>query len=58
MGETEYLASQDGLDGPVSSFQSLAAEADLLAKQGDFLKSVECYSKVMPHTTINLFDRP
>jgi hypothetical protein len=46
MGDTEYLTSQDGLNGPVSSFQSLAAEADLLAKQGDFLKSVECYSKV------------
>jgi len=30
----------------VSSFQSLAAEGDILAKQGDFRKAIEAYSKV------------
>ncbi|KAL2915284.1 hypothetical protein HK105_205149 [Polyrhizophydium stewartii] len=31
--------------GPVSSFQSYAAEGDILAKQGDYRKAIEAYSK-------------
>ncbi|RKP16648.1 galactose mutarotase-like protein, partial [Rozella allomycis CSF55] len=34
-----------GNDGPVSSFQSLQAEGDLLAKQGDPRKAVEAFTK-------------
>ena len=33
--------------GPKSSFQSYAAEGDILAKQGDFRKAVEAYTKVL-----------
>ena len=36
--------SEEG--GPVSSFQSLAAEGDILYKQGDLKKAIEAYSKV------------
>jgi hypothetical protein len=32
--------------GPVSSFQSLAAEGDIHAKQGEFRKAAESYTKV------------
>ena len=41
-------ADEDGSaeGGPVSSFQSLQAEGDLLAKQGDLRKAIEAYSKV------------
>ena len=38
-------SSQDG--GPVSSFQSLQAEGELLAKQGDLRKAIEAYTKVI-----------
>lgn len=31
---------------PKSSFQSYAAEADILQKQGDFRKAIEIYTKV------------
>ncbi|KAJ8328399.1 hypothetical protein O5D80_003756 [Batrachochytrium dendrobatidis] len=34
-------------DGPVSSFQSYAAEGDILAKQGDFRKAIGAYSKAL-----------
>ncbi|KAI8848574.1 hypothetical protein BC829DRAFT_393872, partial [Chytridium lagenaria] len=38
-------------EGMVISFQSLAAEGDILAKQGDFRKAIDAYSKVcMPPT--------
>ncbi|KAG5455607.1 MAG: hypothetical protein BJ554DRAFT_4918 [Olpidium bornovanus] len=33
-------------NGPVSSFQSLAAEADILAKQGDYRKAIDAFTKV------------
>ncbi len=33
-------------NGIVSSFQSYAAEGDILAKQGNFLKAIEAYTKV------------
>ncbi|KAJ1334271.1 hypothetical protein BSLG_008106 [Batrachochytrium salamandrivorans] len=32
-------------DSPVSSFQSYAAEGDILAKQGNYRKAIEAYSK-------------
>ncbi len=32
---------------PVSSFQSYGAEGDILAKQGDFAKAIEAYSRVI-----------
>jgi predicted negative regulator of RcsB-dependent stress response len=32
-------------DDPQASFQSLAAEGDILAKQGDFRKAADAYSK-------------
>ncbi|KAI9337886.1 hypothetical protein DFJ73DRAFT_798360 [Zopfochytrium polystomum] len=32
---------------PVSSFQSYAAEGDILAKQGDFKKAIEAYTKAL-----------
>ena len=34
-------------EGPVSSFQSYAAEGDILAKQGDYRKAIDAYSKVL-----------
>ncbi|KAI9138057.1 hypothetical protein BKA69DRAFT_1094172 [Paraphysoderma sedebokerense] len=34
-------------DGPVSSFQSYAAEGDLLAKQGEYRKAIEAYTKAL-----------
>ncbi|KAJ3086050.1 Tetratricopeptide repeat protein 25 [Quaeritorhiza haematococci] len=34
-------------EGPVSSFQSYAAEGDLLAKQGDYRKAIEAYTKAL-----------
>lgn len=45
--------SEEG--GPVSSFQSLAAEGDILYKQGDLKKAIEAYSKVplTPHSSPN-----
>ncbi len=36
--------TEDG--GPVATFQSYIAEGDILAKQGEFRKSIEAYSKV------------
>eukprot|EP00842_Homolaphlyctis_polyrhiza_P005083 jgi/Hompol1/5576/HPOL_000428-RA len=39
------LDSEEG--GPVSSFQSYAAEGDILAKQGDYRKAIEAYSKAL-----------
>ena len=33
-------------NGIVSSFQSYAAEGDILAKQGNTLKAIEAYTKV------------
>ncbi|KAJ3225287.1 Tetratricopeptide repeat protein 25 [Clydaea vesicula] len=35
------------LEGPVSSFQSYAAEGDILAKQGDLRKAIEAYTKAL-----------
>lgn len=47
---TTHLPPPNDLDseygGPVSSFQSYSAEGDNLAKQGDYRKAVEAYSKV------------
>ena len=41
------VSSEDGQELlPVSSFQSYAAEGDRLAKQGDYRKAIEAYSKV------------
>lgn len=34
-------------DGPVSSFQSYAAEGDILSKQGDFVKAIDAYSTAL-----------
>ncbi|KAI8924809.1 hypothetical protein BC831DRAFT_463705 [Entophlyctis helioformis] len=39
------IDSEEG--GPVSSFQSYAAEGDILAKQGDYRKAIEAYSKAL-----------
>ena len=36
---------------PVSSFQSYAAEADILAKQGDYRKAIDAYTKVSEEAT-------
>ena len=33
--------------GPVATYQSYIAEGDILAKQGEFRKSIEAYSKVL-----------
>jgi hypothetical protein len=33
-------------EGPVSSFQSYVAEGDMLAKQGEYRKAIDAYSKV------------
>ena len=41
-------------DGPVSSFQSYAAEGDLLAKQGEFHKAIEAYNKVIVGRYLNM----
>lgn len=38
------MESNDG--HPVSSFQSYAAEGDLLAKQSEYRKSIEAYTQV------------
>ncbi|KAJ3364379.1 Tetratricopeptide repeat protein 25 [Allomyces javanicus] len=35
------------VEGPVSSFQSYAAEGDILAKQGEFRKAIEAYTKAL-----------
>lgn len=40
------MMDSDDEGGPVSSFQSYAAEGDILAKQGDYRKSIEAYTKV------------
>ncbi|KAJ3332050.1 Tetratricopeptide repeat protein 25 [Blyttiomyces sp. JEL0837] len=40
-------ADRDSEGEPVSSFQSYAAEGDILAKQGDFRKAIEAYSKAL-----------
>ncbi|KXS11428.1 TPR-like protein [Gonapodya prolifera JEL478] len=40
-------ASEDGDALPVSSFQSLSAEADILFKQGDLGKAIEAFSKAL-----------
>lgn len=41
--------AEDDPNHPVSSFQSYYAEGDLLAKQGDYAKAIEAYSKVRFH---------
>ena len=46
MVQREYEDSENE-EGPVASFQSYIAEGDILAKQGDFRKAIEAYSKVM-----------
>ncbi len=35
----------------VSSFQTQAAEGDIMAKQGDFRKAIESYTRVYSHFT-------
>ena len=45
--DDDYDDINDGSE-IVSSFQSYAAEGDILAKQGNFLKAIEAYSKVSP----------
>ncbi|KAJ3412321.1 Tetratricopeptide repeat protein 25 [Chytridiales sp. JEL 0842] len=47
--KTETMHTMDGEegDGPVTSFQSYAAEGDILAKQGDYRKSIEAYTKAL-----------
>jgi hypothetical protein len=43
---------------PVVSFQIHAAEGDIMAKQGDFKKAIECYTKVcFIYDLTNLFHR-
>jgi hypothetical protein len=39
--------NNDEVEGPVSSFQSMAAEGDILAKMADYRKAVEAYTKVI-----------
>ena len=46
MAISETVIDQDE-GGPVSSFQSYAAEGDILAKQGDFRKSIAAYTKAL-----------
>lgn len=43
----EMMMDSDDEGGPVSSFQSYAAEGDILAKQGDYRKSIEAYTKAL-----------
>jgi hypothetical protein len=33
-------------EGPVSTFQSYAAEGDILAKRSNYKKAIEAYTKV------------
>ena len=44
-GKLDDTESEAG-DPRVSSFQSLAAEGDILAKQGDYRKAIDAYTKV------------
>jgi hypothetical protein len=44
---TEFDGDASEQDGPVSSFQSYAAEGDILAKQGEFRKAIDAYTKVL-----------
>ncbi len=46
-GDDGSVADSDAFAPGVSSFQSLAAESDTLAKQGDFAKAVEGYTKAL-----------
>ncbi len=39
-------SSENG-EGLVSSFQSYAAEGDMLAKQGEYRKAIDAYGKVV-----------
>lgn len=42
------MADDDStFEGPVSSFQSLAAEGDILAKQGEYRKAIDAYTKAL-----------
>lgn len=43
----EDFDNESEAEGPVSSFQSYAAEGDILAKQGDYKKAIEAYSKAL-----------
>lgn len=43
----------DNEDGSVSTFQSLAAEGDILAKMGDYRKAIEAYTKVQVGFVVN-----
>ncbi|KAJ3028485.1 Tetratricopeptide repeat protein 25, partial [Rhizophlyctis rosea] len=45
-GKVDDTGSEAG-DPRVSSFQSLAAEGDILAKQGDYRKAIDAYSKAL-----------
>ena len=44
------MSSQDDMsgNGAKSSFQSQAAEGDIMAKQGEYKKAIESYTKVWP----------
>lgn len=45
-GSTDFDEESE-VEGPVSSFQSYAAEGDILAKQGDYRKAIDAYSKAL-----------
>jgi tetratricopeptide repeat protein 25 len=39
--------SDNGVEGPLSTFQSLFAEGDSLCKQGDYRKACDAFSKAL-----------
>ncbi|KAJ3067385.1 Tetratricopeptide repeat protein 25 [Podochytrium sp. JEL0797] len=47
MGRNDSDSDSDEVKEPVSSFQSLFAEGDILAKQGSFKKAIVAYTKAL-----------
>ncbi|ORZ33660.1 hypothetical protein BCR44DRAFT_130776 [Catenaria anguillulae PL171] len=45
--QQEFEGDGSEVEGPVSSFQSYAAEGDILAKQGEYRKAIEAYTKAL-----------
>lgn len=43
----EYDGEESEVEGPVSSFQTHSAEGDILAKQGDYRKAIDAYTKAL-----------
>ncbi|KAI8916067.1 hypothetical protein EDD86DRAFT_186113 [Gorgonomyces haynaldii] len=47
MNQDKKKQEEEEEEMPVSSFQSYAAEGDIMAKQGDFHKAIEAYTKAL-----------